>query len=77
MGDFEITDPRAMRALAHPVRLAILSQLQRHGPATATQLAPEVGATDLATLRSLIDRYGANHLRRLIGTIAAGGPEGR
>jgi DNA-binding transcriptional ArsR family regulator len=49
MGDFEITDPRAMRALAHPVRLAILSQLQRHGPATATQLAPEVGATPSVT----------------------------
>ncbi len=45
MGDFEITDPKAMRALAHPVRLAILIQLQRHGPATATQLSPEVGAS--------------------------------
>ena len=49
MGDFEITDPRAMRALAHPVRLAILTRLQRHGPATATQLSPEVGATPSVT----------------------------
>ncbi len=45
LGDFEITDPRAMRALSHPVRLAILSHLQRNGPSTATQLAPNVGAT--------------------------------
>jgi DNA-binding transcriptional ArsR family regulator len=44
-GDFEITDPQALRALAHPVRLAILERLQLHGPATATQLSPHVGAT--------------------------------
>jgi DNA-binding transcriptional ArsR family regulator len=44
-GDFEITDPRAMRALAHPVRLALLERLQRFGPATASQLSPHVGAT--------------------------------
>jgi DNA-binding transcriptional ArsR family regulator len=44
-GDIELTDPRAMRALAHPVRLAILSHLQRHGPATATELAEHVDAS--------------------------------
>jgi DNA-binding transcriptional ArsR family regulator len=44
-GDFEITDPQALRALAHPVRLALLERLQRDGPATATQLSPHVGAT--------------------------------
>jgi DNA-binding transcriptional ArsR family regulator len=44
-GDFEITDPQALRALAHPVRLSLLDRLQRHGPATATQLSPHVGAT--------------------------------
>jgi len=44
-GDYEITDPQALRALAHPVRLAILGRLQRSGPATATQLAPHVGAS--------------------------------
>jgi DNA-binding transcriptional ArsR family regulator len=58
MGDFEITDPKAMRALAHPVRLAILTHLQRHGPATATQLSPEVGATPSVT---------SWHLRHLAG----------
>ncbi|MET0416745.1 MAG: helix-turn-helix domain-containing protein [Actinoplanes sp.] len=45
MGDQPISDPQAMRALAHPVRLAVLSYLQRTGPATATQLSPHVGAT--------------------------------
>ena len=48
-GDFEITDPQAMRALAHPVRLAALSWLQRHGPATATQLSEHVGASPSVT----------------------------
>ena len=48
-GDFEITDPQAMRALAHPVRLAALSWLQRHGPATATQLSERVGASPSVT----------------------------
>ena len=41
-GDHEITEPGAMRALAHPVRLAILSRLQGHGPATATELSEHV-----------------------------------
>jgi DNA-binding transcriptional ArsR family regulator len=48
-GDVEISDPRAMRALAHPVRLAVLTHLQRHGPATATQLAPIVEASPSVT----------------------------
>ncbi|PWI08982.1 transcriptional regulator [Streptomyces sp. NWU339] len=58
LGDIEITDPQAMRALAHPVRLAILARLQRYGPATATQLAPDVGATPTVT---------SWHLRHLAG----------
>ncbi|MGI5379123.1 ArsR/SmtB family transcription factor [Streptomyces sp. CA-251387] len=58
LGDIEITDPKAMRALAHPVRLAILERLQRHGPATATQLSPQVGATPSVT---------SWHLRHLAG----------
>ena len=59
-GDFEITDPKTMRALAHPVRLALLDRLQRHGPATASRLAPHVGATPSVTswhLRHLV-RFG-------------------
>ncbi|MFF8359009.1 ArsR/SmtB family transcription factor [Streptomyces chartreusis] len=57
-GDIEITDPKAMRALAHPVRLAVLERLQREGPATATQLSPHVGATPSVT---------SWHLRHLAG----------
>jgi DNA-binding transcriptional ArsR family regulator len=49
LGDIPISDPQAMRALAHPVRLAALSFLRRNGPATATMLAPEVGATPSVT----------------------------
>ncbi|WP_406452908.1 helix-turn-helix domain-containing protein [Streptomyces sp. NBC_01622] len=57
-GDMEISDPKAMRALAHPVRLAILERLQRHGPATASRLSPHVGATPSVT---------SWHLRHLAG----------
>jgi DNA-binding transcriptional ArsR family regulator len=56
--DLQVTDPQAMRALAHPVRLAILSFLQRNGPATATVLSPHVGATPSVT---------SWHLRHLAG----------
>ncbi|HZT53310.1 MAG TPA: winged helix-turn-helix domain-containing protein [Gaiellaceae bacterium] len=38
----EITDPRAMRALAHPVRLDLLAALGE-GPLTATQCSERVG----------------------------------
>lgn len=48
-GDVAITDPQAMRALAHPVRLAVLTFLQRNGPMTATQLSSHVGATPSVT----------------------------
>jgi DNA-binding transcriptional ArsR family regulator len=48
-GDLELTDPRAMRALSHPVRLAILHRLQGDGPATATELSGHVGASPSVT----------------------------
>ena len=48
-GDLELTDPRAMRALSHPVRLAILHRLQGDGPATATELSTHVGASPSVT----------------------------
>ena len=40
-----ITDPVALRALAHPVRLALLGHLMTFGPRTASQCAEVVGAT--------------------------------
>jgi DNA-binding transcriptional ArsR family regulator len=35
----QLTEPKEMRALAHPTRLAILEALEREGPLTATQAA--------------------------------------
>ena len=42
VGDLVLTDPEAMRALAHPIRLALLDRLQREGPATTGELAAEL-----------------------------------
>jgi predicted ArsR family transcriptional regulator len=39
----ELTDARAMRAYAHPTRLALVSLLRREGPKTATQAAQAIG----------------------------------
>jgi DNA-binding transcriptional ArsR family regulator len=39
VGDLVLTDPDAMRALAHPGRLALLDTLRREGEASAAQLA--------------------------------------
>ncbi|MCO1596937.1 helix-turn-helix domain-containing protein [Micromonospora sp. RHAY321] len=81
-GDFEITEPQALRALAHPVRLAILDRLQRHGPATATGLSPHVGATPsvvswhlrhLATFGLVADWEGATSRRERWWQAAARG----
>lgn len=56
----KISDPRAMRALAHPARLAIMEQLALHGPSTATECAEIAGLSPSACsyhLRALA-RYG-------------------
>jgi predicted ArsR family transcriptional regulator len=55
-----VTDTRALKALAHPTRNAILEHLQIHGPATATECASVVGMSPSACsyhLR-LLERYG-------------------
>ncbi|MGC5019464.1 winged helix-turn-helix domain-containing protein [Micromonospora sp. DT47] len=39
----DITDPQALRAIAHPLRLRILEAVGLHGPLTATQVAEHVG----------------------------------
>jgi DNA-binding transcriptional ArsR family regulator len=44
----QITDPRAMRALAHPARIAILQHLVIDGPATATDCAEIAGLSPSA-----------------------------
>lgn len=52
----ELTDPRTMRALAHPLRLRLLELLATEGPLTATQAAEHVGESPASCsfhLRSL------------------------
>jgi len=51
-----VLDTSAMKALAHPLRMRLLSLLRAHGPATATQLATRVGVNTGAT---------SYHLRQL------------
>ncbi|MFF4410922.1 ArsR/SmtB family transcription factor [Streptosporangium sp. NPDC001559] len=55
-----LTDPVAMRALAHPARLAILNRIQVEGPATATEVAEVVGITPSAASYHLrmLAKYG-------------------
>lgn len=67
----ELTDPRALRAVAHPVRLALVGALRREGPLTATRAGELIGET--ATTCSF-------HLRQLAryGLVEeAGGGKGR
>jgi DNA-binding transcriptional ArsR family regulator len=52
----ELTDPAALKALAHPLRQRILRQLDREGPATSTTLARALGENTGAT---------SYHLRQL------------
>jgi DNA-binding transcriptional ArsR family regulator len=44
----KITDPRIVKAMAHPHRLAALDELRTHGPMTATECARAVGTTPSA-----------------------------
>jgi DNA-binding transcriptional ArsR family regulator len=41
-GDLHLTDPRAMRALAHPTRLRLLAELRVRGPLTVGMLGEAV-----------------------------------
>ena len=52
----EVTDVRALRALAHPLRSQLLGRLRLDGPATASQLGRVVGESSGAT---------SYHLRQL------------
>jgi DNA-binding transcriptional ArsR family regulator len=52
----QLTDPRALRAVAHPTRLKLISLLRRLGPLTATQAGERIGESPAACsfhLRSL------------------------
>jgi DNA-binding transcriptional ArsR family regulator len=45
MDGMTLDDPRALRALASPLRLALIDWLRDHGPATASRCAEAVGAS--------------------------------
>jgi DNA-binding transcriptional ArsR family regulator len=55
-----LSDPKAMRALAHPARLAILNRLRVEGSATATEVAESAGITPSAASYHLrmLAKYG-------------------
>jgi DNA-binding transcriptional ArsR family regulator len=67
----KLTDPRALRALAHPVRLELVGMLRHEGPLTATEAASRIGESPAAC---------SFHLRQLAkyGFVEeAGGGKGR
>src|SRR6516225_7429267 len=71
LGVHKITDARAMRALAHPVRLALLEALMHAGTLTATQASELLGESPANC---------AFHLRTLAKygyVVEAGGGKGR
>ncbi|MFC4114622.1 ArsR/SmtB family transcription factor [Nonomuraea zeae] len=55
-----VSDPKAMRALAHPARLMILDRLSTQGSATATEVAEIAGITPSAASYHLrmLAKYG-------------------
>ncbi len=55
-----LTDPKAMRAIAHPTRLALLELLSRHDQLTATEAAALVGEspTNCAFHLRTLAKYG-------------------
>jgi len=56
----QVTDVRALRALAHPLRNRLLGQLRMNGPATASQLGRAVGESSGSTSYHLrqLEQYG-------------------
>jgi DNA-binding transcriptional ArsR family regulator len=67
----KLTDPRALRAVAHPVRLRLLGLLRHEGPLTASQAAEHIGESPASC---------SFHLRQLAkhGLVEeAGGGRGR
>lgn len=66
-----LTDPKALRALAHPIRLKLVGQLRIHGQLTATQAGEMLGESSASC---------SFHLRQLAkyGLVEeAGGGHGR
>src|SRR6202020_16347 len=66
-----LTDPKALRALAHPIRMSLVGMLRVHGPLTATKAAELLGESSASC---------SFHLRQLAkyGLVEeAGGGKGR
>jgi DNA-binding transcriptional ArsR family regulator len=66
-----LTDPRALRAMAHPTRIELIGLLRRGGPLTATQAGEKIGESPASC---------SFHLRQLAkyGLVEeAGGGRGR
>jgi len=67
----QLTDPRALRAYAHPIRLELMGLLRREGPMTATRAGERIGESAASC---------SFHLRQLAkyGLVEeAGGGKGR
>jgi predicted transcriptional regulator len=67
----KLSDPRALRAMAHPIRLSLIGVLRREGPLTATQAGELIGESSASC---------SFHLRQLAkyGLVEeAGGGKGR
>src|SRR3954471_20560612 len=45
LSQVKLTDPRSLRAYAHPLRMSLIGLLRREGPMTATRAAAELGDT--------------------------------
>ena len=58
--EIELTDPKALRALAHPVRLRLLGLLRREGPLTASEAGRRLGESSGSTSYHLrqLERFG-------------------
>ncbi|MFC4858270.1 ArsR/SmtB family transcription factor [Actinophytocola glycyrrhizae] len=67
----DITDPKALRALAHPLRWQLLDFLSREGSATATQCAQESGESVASC------SYHLNMLAKYDYVVQAEGGKGR
>jgi predicted ArsR family transcriptional regulator len=79
----QLTDPRALRAVAHPTRLKLIALLRRLGPLTATQAGERIGESPAGCsfhLRSLakwglVEEAGGGRGRERPWQATAGGHE--
>ena len=75
-GNRQLTDPRDMRALAHPTRIALLEVLGVYGPLTATRAGELIGESP-SSCSFHLGRWLATASSRRPGRVAAdNGPGG-